>query len=125
MQHKQVRDYPQQSWQRLCKRQQICLNPAWKMTLMQNQYKGTETYFKILFFIPVGERPYVCQECGKGFIASHSLKTHQRTHTGEKPYLCPHCGRGFTETVNLRKHILVHTGNLFLGLYSILLRKAM
>jgi len=90
---------------------------------MQNLYAFIALYFKLVSLLPVGERPFVCQDCGKGFIASHSLKTHQRTHTGEKPYLCPHCGRGFTETVNLRKHIIVHTGNLCLVMYSTVFRK--
>jgi uncharacterized Zn-finger protein len=92
---------------------------------MQNLYAVSALYFKLALLLPVGERPFVCQDCGKGFIASHSLKTHQRTHTGEKPYLCPHCGRGFTETVNLRKHIIVHTGNLFLVIYSTIFREIM
>ena len=35
----------------------------------------------------MGEKPYMCVTCGKGF--------HARLHAGEKPYVCATCGKGF------------------------------
>uniref|UniRef100_A0A914IBE9 C2H2-type domain-containing protein n=1 Tax=Globodera rostochiensis TaxID=31243 RepID=A0A914IBE9_GLORO len=60
--------------------------------------------------VHTGEKPFCCSVCHRNFSQSSSLVTHKRTHTGERPYPCPHCEKAFTDSSTLTKHLRTHTG---------------
>ncbi|XP_063630810.1 transcription factor che-1-like [Cydia splendana] len=58
-----------------------------------------------------GEKPFACTRCPKSFALNHSLQAHIRTHTGERPYRCSRCPRAFLNANNLARHKkTVHLG---------------
>lgn len=52
----------------------------------------------------MGERPYKCGDCGRGFSRNSYLLAHQRVHTGEMEYPGREHGEGFSDSAELLAH---------------------
>ncbi len=55
------------------------------------------------------DKPFKCQECGKGFLSERTLKMHTNMHLGVYPYHCQFCNKGFPNQDNLKGHLASHT----------------
>ena len=58
--------------------------------------------------IDLGERPFLCSECGKGFTSAGSLKQHSFRHLDEKLFPCPDCPRSFPTKTDMLSHYDIH-----------------
>ncbi|GAB0096620.1 hypothetical protein DMENIID0001_121500 [Sergentomyia squamirostris] len=55
-----------------------------------------------------GDKPFICEECGKSFGTKGGLTAHQITHSDDFTIQCPHCPKKFKSNKRLKRHIDVH-----------------
>lgn len=55
-----------------------------------------------------GEKPLMCEICGKRFGESSNLSKHRRTHNVRGSHVCDHCGKDFHRLDQLRRHLQTH-----------------
>lgn len=60
-------------------------------------------------YIHSGVMPFQCQLCPRKYVTKHKLKEHMLRHEGIKNFVCPICGLGKTTVHELKVHINYHT----------------
>ncbi|KAK2723160.1 gastrula zinc finger protein XlCGF57.1-like isoform X2 [Artemia franciscana] len=56
------------------------------------------------------EKPYRCEECGKGFSHKSTLYSHKITHADNPSFECPECKKPFKRRDSFTEHLLIHKG---------------
>lgn len=71
-------------------------------------YQFSSGMFFFSFFVPPGEKPYSCPECGKCLRRKFDLKKHMLSHSSVRPYTCMYCSKSYTRKTHLNRHLLTH-----------------
>ncbi|XP_055640061.1 gastrula zinc finger protein XlCGF26.1-like [Toxorhynchites rutilus septentrionalis] len=65
---------------------------------------------KVHSYTHTGNMPFECKICNKRMPTAQKLKEHTMRHEGIKNHVCPHCGLKKTTRYELKVHMNTHTG---------------
>lgn len=59
------------------------------------------------------ERPFHCEECGRGFSQEDMILRHKNTHDEHRSFVCEDCGFASNNVEHLGIHRRQHFGDIF------------
>ncbi|GFX48491.1 hypothetical protein TNCV_583901 [Trichonephila clavipes] len=55
-----------------------------------------------------GLKKHFCMACPYSTVFRSNLLRHMRRHTGERPFVCNVCGKTFAHSHHLKQHFITH-----------------
>ncbi|XP_018324382.1 zinc finger protein 679-like isoform X1 [Agrilus planipennis] len=77
--------------------------------LCGRQFRVSQGLIRHLRETHEGLKNYRCDTCGRMFATKRNVEEHRRTHTEERPYVCDHCGKAFKQKATLFVHNRCHS----------------
>uniref|UniRef100_A0A6B2EJJ3 Putative zn finger n=1 Tax=Phlebotomus kandelakii TaxID=1109342 RepID=A0A6B2EJJ3_9DIPT len=63
--------------------------------------------------IHIGEKSFICEECGKAFVSAGALKEHKISHSEDRSFQCSICSKKFKNQPQLNRHEDRHKDSVY------------